>query len=487
MGIEIDREHFEDAEYTKFGARLREDLQALRELLARPGFGEGPASIGAELELNLVDAEARPLTLNRAVLADTHDPRITLEIARFNLEINTLPVLLAGQPFSALEAQLRESLTETANAAARHGGRVATIGILPTLEPSDLLPDALTDGCRYRALSAGIRRIRGGAFPIRIEGRDVLSLDADDVTLEGANTSFQVHLRVSPAQFARTYNAAQMATAVALAIGANSPTFLGHHLWDETRVALFRQSIDDRIEASENDWRPARVSFGHGWARLGAEELFAESVAMHAPLLPLLSDEDPLACVRAGRIPRLSELRLHNGTVWRWNRPVYDDAGGGHLRIEMRALPAGPSVVDSIATAAFLLGLTLGLAPRADTLVHELTFGQARRNFYEAARFGLGAELLWPVSEGLSPQPLKAVALVPQLLPIARRGLLERGVEADEIDRLFEIISARVAAKMTGAEWQRRTLARTGCPSMLEQYLAHSASGQPVHLWPRGS
>jgi hypothetical protein len=489
MGLEIERDRFDADDRKRFAARLCDSLQALEILLARPGFGEGPASLGAELELDLVDGDERPLLCNRQVLAATLDPRVTLELDRFNLELNTHPVPLAGAPFSALARELDDALRATARAAAIHGGRVVTIGILPTLTERDLRAPVLTDSPRYRALSAGIRQLRRDPFRVQIDGDDPLSLDVDDVTCEGANTSFQIHLRVAPAAFARTYNAAQLATGAALALAGNSPFFVGRRLWEETRIALFRQAVDDRRQAHEDDWRPARVSFGHGWVLKGAHELFAEAVALHTPLVPLCAEEDPLACVRAGGVPSLRELRLHHGTVWRWNRSVYDPVGGGHLRIELRALPAGPTVIDMMANAAFAVGLTLGLAPTADQLIHRITFGHARRNFYQAARFGLEAELLWPAEEPPSPRPLHARELLPRLLPVARRGLVDGGVDPDEADRLLTVVAARVAAGRTGARWQRQALeAARGalCPfaALLREYRAHSSEGRPVHEWP---
>ncbi len=491
MGLEVDRDTFEEEDYARFSSRLCESLDALERVLARPGFGEGPASLGAELELCLVDAAGRPLPKNRAVLADAVDPRVTLEIDRFNLELNTRPTPLAARPFTALASELEEALALTARAAAAHGGRVVTIGILPTLEEADLAPAALTEFHRYRALSAGLRRLRRGPFPLRIAGEDELSMTADDVTFEGANTSLQVHLRVAPAAFADTYNAAQIATAPALAAACNSPLFLGRRLWAETRVALFRQSVDDRSGASGDDWRPARVSFGHGWVRRGAHELFAESVALHEPLLPVLGDEDPLAVERAGGLPSLSELRLHHGTVWRWNRAVYDRAYGGHLRIELRALPSGPTVADMTANAAFVVGLTLALAPDANRLLHSLTFGHARRNFYEAARHGLDAELLWPSSPGLAVRPRRARDVAIELLEVAARGLALGGVDPAEAARWLGIVEQRLRLGRTGAGWQRaafdalarRTPGRSALAAMLERYMIESASGRPLHEW----
>jgi hypothetical protein len=491
MGLEIPSERFDEEEFARFSEKLKLDLKALALLLERPGFGVGPPSIGSELELNLVDADGRPALINQEVLDRVADERLTLEVNRFNLEINARPTLLAGRPFSAMHAELEHALAATRRGASSRGARVAVIGILPTLERRHLGASALSDAKRYRALAAGLLRIRGEPFEIRIDGDDALSVRSHDVTFEGANTSFQVHLRVDPAAYARTYNAAQAATAVALAVAANSPFFLGQRLWHETRVALFRQAVDDRADARHDDWRPARVSFGHGWVRQDARELFEEAVSLHEPVLPVLSDEQPIAIVEAGGIPSLPELRLHHGTVWRWNRAVYDPNEGGHLRIELRALPAGPSVRDTVANAAFLVGLTLGLAPRMDEFTAGFTFGHARRNFYEAARFGLDSELLWPEAVAPSPRSIGARALALRLLPEARQGLLSGGVEAAEADAWLAIIAARAASGITGAVWQRSAYAgalqhhppHEALRLMLESYLAHSERDLPVHTW----
>lgn len=491
MGLPIERDAWSEAEYAAFRARVADGLEALRLVLARPGFGQGDATIGAEVELSLVDAGSRPLPRNLEVLAETEDPRITVEVDRFNLECNSRPVALAGRPFTALGADLDDALAEVARAAARHGGGVVLTGILPTLLEADLQPEAMTDLPRYRALSASIRRLRGEPFALRIDGDDPLDTTCDDVTFEGATTSLQIHLRVAPASFARLHAAAQIATAPVLAAAGNAPLLLGHRLWEETRVALFKQAVDER-GALPGSWHPAaRVSFGHGWVREGAHELFAESAALHAPLLAACGSEDPLACARAGGMPRLDELRLHHGTVWRWNRAVYDPGDGGHLRIELRALPSGPSVADMLANAAFLLGATLGLAEEVDWMLPALPFEHAHRNFYRAAQHGLDAELLWPERSAPSPRPTPADALARALLPVALRGLVAAGVEEDEARRHLAVVAARIESRQTGARWMRALLERLGAGAPREEALhalvarqrREAASGRPVHEW----
>ena len=253
-------------------------------------------------------------------------------------------------------------------------------------------------------------------------------------------------------------------------------------------------TTNEPANPNADDWRPARVSFGHGWVRKSAFELFAESVYLHAPLLPVTSKESPLDVVRNGGIPALSELCLHGSTVWRWNRAIFDPAGGGHLRIEMRPLPAGPTFIDMAANAAFFIGLSLGLAPHADRLVTALTHGMARHNFYEAATHGLHSHLLWPFFPGNEPplpKPIAASQLIPRLIPIAREGLTQNGVDPEESDQLLAVIAARVSAKQTGADWQRQTLAvlerkqsrASALPILLERYLQNAENGAPVHEW----
>jgi len=506
MGLTIDREQFDPQDYRRFERRLDDCLTALERLLERPGFGTGPATVGAELELFLVDGQGRALPRNQEVRAETADPRVVLEIDRFNLELNLTPAPLAGRPFAAMASELDQALGIVRRAAAWHGGRVAMVGILPTLRPGDLELAALSDAPRYRALNNGLRRLRQEPFRIQIAGADPLELDADDVGLEGANTSFQVHLRVDPDRFADHFNAAQLATGPVLAVAGNSPTFLGHRLWQETRVALFKQAVDDRDATARSSRRLSRVAFGTGWVQAGPLELLEESVRLHEPVLPVLGPEPPLERLGDGGVPALDELRLHQGTVWRWNRAIYDPAGGGHLRVELRALPSGPTVTDMLANAAFLLGLTLALAGDAGTLVRRFAFQQAHHNFYRAAQFGLGAELAWPLGTGGRSGTVPAAELVRRLLPTAREGLVGAGVLAEEAEELLAVIEARAACGQTGAAWQRQALAslegsgepQGGAPvgrerkldrpealaAMLDRYLELQRAGDPVHTWP---
>jgi gamma-glutamyl:cysteine ligase YbdK (ATP-grasp superfamily) len=489
MGLSIDRSSFTEEEYRAASIRLRENLSALEILMQRPGFGAGERSLGAEMEVALVDDEYRAMPLNRELLAESMDPHLQLELDRFNLEYNLSPVPARGRPFTRMRRELETALEKLSSLAATHGGQVVPIGILPTLELEHLQTGWMTDLPRYHALAAGIRRIRRKCIHIQIDGEDPLEVEFDSVTAEGANTSFQVHLRINPEDFAACYNAAQLATPLALAVGANSPYFLGHSLWDETRIALFKQAVDTRRNRFE--WRRmARVPFGHGWVRKGAFELFAESCYLYPVLIPIFSDADDIAIAREGGVPKLAELRLHQGTIWNWNRPVYDSADEGHLRIEFRALPSGPTPVDMMASAAFLVGLTIGLSEKVDTLLPAFPFRYADFNFYRAAQHGLDAELLWPALDGTSPDRAPAGKLCRNLLPIAHEGLARLGIDDDERESLLGIIADRLAAKLTPARWQREVVRAQGdvprdqaLRVLLEKYLASAASGRPVTEW----
>jgi len=488
MGIEIDNTAFADADYVAFSERLEANLQALDALLASPGFGRGPASIGAELEMYVVDAGGNPLPANSEIVAAAADSQLTLELNRYNLEYNLSPYRLDRRPFESTEREILDRLAHLKNVASRFGGRIVPIGILPTLRQSDFGPECITARKRYHALVSQLIQRRGDRFRIDINGPDPLKLDMMDITLEGANTSFQVHFRVPPERYADTFNAVQLVTPLALALAANSPTLFGHRLWHETRIPLFKQSIDTR-HVDRYSWNePARVNFGQGWVRRGAGELFREVVRIYAPLLPICAGES----ATPGAAPALAELRLHQSTVWLWNRPIYDDADGGHLRIEMRALPAGPTPVDMVANAALLVGLAEGVRPRINELLPAVPFNIAEYNFYRAAQHGLDARLVWPgfTQSGYREQPVTAV--LREMLPIARAGLAALGVNADEADRYLGVIEQRLERRQTGATWQLRLLEQLArkmpleraLHQLLERFISHSDANRPVAEWP---
>ncbi|MEV6806774.1 glutamate--cysteine ligase [Streptomyces sp. NPDC051129] len=454
MGREVGRVAFTEEEYARFRVRLADCLAELGKVVARPGFGQVPSTLGAELELSLAGPDGRPVPVNAAVREGLGDDGLALEVARFNLEANLEPVPLRGRPFTELAAQASGTLARiTAWSLPRHGARAVPIGTLPTLTPADLTARALTDLPRYHALERAWARRRPAPFPLRVgEGEQGL-LRAGSVAVQGAACSWQVHLTVAPDLFRPTYNAAQLATGPALAAAGNSPFPLGRRGGQESRIAVYEQGFGERAANGRGTSRP-RVGFGHAWLHGGPLAAFEETVRGYDVLLPAVSsagddDVSPNGC------PSLEELRLHVSTVWPWNRPVYDPLG--HLRIEFRALPSGPTPLDMAANTAFLVGLTLSLAAEGRDVARELPFACARENFYRAARDGLRATLWWP-SPGSAPRSHDAGALVAELLPQAREGLVTAGVDAAEADTVLHLLDRRTGSGRTGAWWQQRTL-----------------------------
>ncbi|MEL7045332.1 MAG: glutamate--cysteine ligase [Pseudomonadota bacterium] len=489
MGIEIHSSNFSDKDRERFAECLEDQLGTLRAMLAAPAFGRGVPSLGAELELYLVDRHGAPAYLNQEVHRLAGDPQLTLELNRYNLEYNLSPCALRDGALAALEREVLDKLKRLGTLVSDFDARVVPIGILPTLREHDFGGHCITNRQRYRALVAQLLEWRGSDFQIHINGAEPLQLGMTDITLEGANTSFQVHLRVEPDHYVNTFNAIQLVTPLALAISANSPSLFGHELWDETRIPLFKQSIDTRHTDRYRWSEPPRVCFGHGWLRHDPCEPFEQTVRLYRPLLPVCATVD---LGRRGP-PPLDELRLHQSTVWLWNRPVYDDADGGHLRVEMRSFPAGPSAVDMVAGAALMLGLARALRDDMDRLAAALPFNLAEYNFYRAAQQGLNARVVWPRlrQQGLRDVPLTQV--LEELLPRADDGLRHLGVSQAERDRYLSVIDARLAVRRNGAEWQRRCLHRlvdegqgkaAALGQMLERYIEHSGENLPVAEWP---
>lgn len=482
MGQFFDKDSFTQADHKEFRVRLHAQVAALQDVLKQAQFSQGEASIGAELEIYLLDKDCLPAAYNHELLAAMQHPLLTEELNKFNLEFNLSPVPAKGAPFTAMSNEVLPFLNDLKQAAAKLNTQIATIGILPTITQAHLQKDYMTDLPRYRALTNELSALKGEPFMVDINGQDALKMQCDEVTLEGANTSFQVHLKVPANRFANLYNATQLCTPLVLALAGNSPTFMGHRLWHETRVALFKQSIDSRIQNLTNWRQPARVSFGHGWIREGAWEIFAENVALYRPITPYLSKD----------ASAFNELNLHHGTIWSWNRAVFEPKHGGHLRIEYRYLPAGPSMMDMMANAALSIGLTQAMSHNMPQLLASIPFQYAHYNFYRAAQDGLNAKIIWPLKNQNSVKEHHISDVIKQVLPMASDGLQELGVDSNEIDTLMQVIEHRLATKQTGSVWQLKHLQKLdkthkrneALKYLMIDYMKLSESGLPVSHWP---
>jgi predicted transcriptional regulator len=472
-----------------FMRALLEDLRALAFMLNDGRVESGRPRIGAEQEMFLIDRDLRPAPISMEVLERANDSRLTTEIARFNLEANLTPLDLAGNCFSRMEEELLELLALTRTGAETLGAHVLLSGILPTLQKSDLTLENLTPIARYRELDRGVIRLRGGPLSIHIKGLDELSLTHDNIMMESCNTSFQIHFQSTPDEFVNHYNVAQAITAPVLAVSVNSPLLFGHRLWQETRVALFQHSTDERSRPQLARSQPTRVSFGDRWLQNSVIELFHDQISRFRPIMITQPDENPFHVLARGETPQLSALRMHNGTVWRWNRACYGVTDGvPHLRIENRALPAGPSPVDEIANAAFFTGLMLALPGEFGEISKRMAFDDAKSNFFRAARHGLDAQFHW-----LDGKSHSASALVlDHLLPLARMGLNSGQVDKKDIDKYLGVIEERTRFGQTGSRWILKSLA--AMPQAMSKdvrqrkltfaMLDSQRHGKPVHQWP---
>lgn len=469
---------------------LLTDLRALERMLEEGTFERDVARIGAEQEMFLVDASYQAAPVALSLLERLGGAHYTTELGRFNLELNADPQLLSGGGLARLERQLEELYARVRKAAEELHVEPVLAGILPTLGPTDLRIENMVPNPRYLTLNRVMTAARGEGYDISIQGLDAFVARHDSLMFEACNASFQVHLQSrEPSNFGRDYDVAQLVLAPVVAAATNSPTLFGKRLWSETRIALFEQSCDIRAPSLHGRDKSARVSFGTGWIEGSILSLFRENVALFPPLVVTDRDEDSLAELDRGAVPELRALRLHNGTIYRWNRACYgiSENGKPHLRIELRALPSGPSIADEVATAAFWLGLMSELTATLEGLPRRMDFDHARSNFYAAARDGLAARLTWLEGEEVLAQPL----IFDRFLPIAEVGLARAAVGDADAKRYLRVVEERVRSLRTGSRWAMRSLSAmrsTGSAgertaALVAAMIERQREGRPVAEW----
>ncbi len=491
MGDEVAARVFTREDRQRYREKVHRCLDVLARMLSDQMFDFDHPLTGMEIELNLVDDAGDPSMRSTEILALIDDPAFQTELGRFNLEINVRPTTLAGDALVELESDIRSQLNAAqAKASAAQAGLVM-IGILPTLLPEHVTHEAITEYPRYSLLDEQILMARGEDLHIAISGVEELETYADTIAPEAACTSLQLHLQVGPDTFANSWNAAQCLAGVQVALGANSPYFLGRELWRESRIAVFTQATDTRsVELKAQGVRP-RVWFGERFVT-NVFDLFEENLRYFPALLPVVEDEDPVAVFGEGGTPALQELRLHNGTVYRWNRPVYAVVNGRpHLRVENRVLPAGPTVVDVMANAAFYYGVVRTLSEGERPVWTQMSFQAASDNFTAGATRGIDAQVFWP---GSGEVPVTELVLR-RLLPMAHEGLDRWGVTPTVRDRLLGIVERRCTTGRNGAVWQTDTVHRREAAGesridalrhMTHSYAELMHANEPVHTWPEG-
>ena len=475
----------------QFVQNLLRDMKALERMVAEDWFEHGVVRIGAEQELCLVNRHGKPAPINLELLERANHPLLTSEVARFNLEFNLDPLVFQGDCLSRLEAQIRELYAVVREHAAALGAEPVMAGILPTIRKFDVAMENLTPLDRYRALMDALNALRNDDLELNIRGVDELRIKHDSPLLEGCNTGFQVHLQVHPSEFAELYNIAQLITAPVLAISAFSPLLFGKRLWYETRVALFQQSVDTRTTSEYLRHQSPRVMFGSRWVRQSILELYREDITRFRVLLSADLEEDVFAELNAGITPRLRALSIHNGTVYRWNRPCYGISPNGkpHLRIENRILPSGPTILDEMASAAFWLGLMKGIQQELGDPSRLISFEEVGHNFLAAARTGITSKFNW-----IGAKQIGVSALVrKELLPLARIGLNRMAVEPADIDRYLGLIEERAASERTGAQWMLNSYMALSAEGLNQEnvlrtitssLIQHQMDETPAHTWP---
>lgn len=489
MGQQVTAQAFSREDRQRYRRKVRACLDVFARMLSESRFHPERRSVGLEIELNLTNDNGDPAFINAAALEAIADPNFQTELGQFNVEINIAPRLLQGEVFQALERDARGSLNDAETQARTVGAHMMIIGILPTLTPAHLNAETFSASPRYALLNEQIFAARGEDLEIAIAGVERLFTHADTIAPEAACTSVQLHQQVDPEAFAPYWNAAQAIAGVQVAVGANSPFFAGKELWRETRIALFEQATDTRPEELKSQGVRPRVWFGERWAT-SIFDLFEENVRYFPALLPVCEQEDPLETLERGDVPSLGELRLHNGTIYRWNRPIYDVVRDQpHLRVENRVLPAGPTVVDILANAAFYYGLLRVLAEEERPLWSQMSFSAAEENFHRGARDGIEARVYWP---GVGEVPVAELVLR-RLLPLAREGLVRWGLDGADTDRLLGHIERRCVELRNGASWQSQMFHRLydrggergkALREMTRRYREHMHSNAPVHEWP---
>ncbi|MFD9908029.1 glutamate--cysteine ligase [Streptomyces sp. NPDC059063] len=497
MGEKVEADTFDLSDRHLYRNKLQQCLKALARLFEEQRFDRPKNLMGLEIELNLAGPDGLPRMMNAEVLERIASRDFQTELGMFNLEVNIAPHRLGGRVLDRLAEELRTGLGYAHRKANEVDAGIVMIGILPTLSRRHLVSANLSDDDRYTLLNSTMVAARGESFALDIEGVERLTCMSESIVPEAACTSVQLHLQVTPGKFADVWNAAQSVAAAQVAVGANAPFLFGRELWRESRPPLFLQSTDTRPPELQAQGVRPRTWFGERWIT-SAYDLFEENLRYFPALIPLCEGEDPQGVLDAGGVPRLAELTLHNGTVYRWNRPVYGIADGvPHLRVENRVLPAGPTVTDVIANAAFYYGVVRALAEEARPVWSRLPFDAAARNFDTACRYGIEARLEWPRRGryGGTAQ-VAAVDLVrDELLPLAAAGLDAWGVEAADRDLYLGVIEERCKRRVNGASWQAATYHRAlerglerdaALAATTRRYCELMHAGEPVHTWPVG-
>lgn len=481
---------FTDRENLKqYMQQLLDDVEALETMLERNLIEKDVTRVGAEQEIYLVDNEYRPKPIATELFNELgSDDNFTYELAQYNFEINLDPQVFKADCLIKMENQLVEKLALVRKLAEEKEAIPVLTGILPTIRKKDIDIENLVNDERYLLLCKTLNELSDSEYNLRITGVDEFSDTHDSPMFESCNTSFQLHYQVNPDNIVDLYNYSLLISAPLIASAVNSPFLMGKQLWKETRIALFEQSLDTRNREHNPRDITSRVFFGNRWLRNSVIELYQDNIARFKPIVGADFDENPAELIRNGQVPRLRALDLFNGTIWCWNRVCYGiSEGKPHLRIENRVLPSGPTVKDEMANAAFWFGMMKGMPEEYSSIPDLIDFDQAKENFLKAAQYGLDTKMMWLDSKMVSTQEL----IIDELIPIARNGLNQAGIDPENSEQYLDIIKNRVSSGRNGANWlttsfqnlKKNMNRENALYTVTSRMITNQQEGKPVHTW----
>jgi len=475
MGDEIQSSQFSNADYSAYYKHLKKETENLKGMFDEQAFSESQAMCGIEQEAWITNQKNYPVPENQYLLDEINSDLLSPELAQFNIELNVHPQYIKGGGLRKMHHELSELWSLCEEKLRKKDLHLHMVGILPTVRDKELVIKNMSSMNRYQALNEQVLKLRKGKpLNLDIVGVEHLKSEHFDVMLESAATSFQIHRQVPVEQSARYYNAAILVSAPMVALCANSPFLFGRSLWDETRIPLFEQAVETGGYGDAAHGPIRRVTFGSGYVRHSIFELFQHNFDHYPILLPVKLDETDNS---------LPYLRMHNGTIWRWNRPLigFDEKNNAHVRIEHRVISAGPTVLDEMANSVFFYGLQEYYAKLEEAPEAILSFSESKNNFYAAAQHGLNAKIHW--LNGKKSPILNLLSS--ELIRNARIGLNMLDVDENDIEDYLGVIEARLRKKQSGAEWQKTYAKKHGndMNQLAARYWELQNSGNPVHDW----
>ncbi len=475
MGQEISRDIYSSDEELEFKEKLKSETSLLNSEIKANEINSESLMCGYEIEGWLVNKDSRPEPASDTLIQRVKDENIVPEISKFNFEINGAPQNFHHQTLSNIQSDIELKWDRCQRVANMSGWDITTIGSLPSVTEQDLTIINMAPHKRYFTLNKKVLEMRGGKpISLRIQGEELYQNKFPDVMTESAATSMQIHIGTTLEDAKSKYNASIIASSILAGTCANSPFLFKKQLWDESRVPIFEQSVD--LDSFRNSFGEniKRVSLGNGYIDKCVSELFIENELKYDVLIPELFETDP---------HDYKHLSFHNGTIWRWVRPIISRCENGrtHLRLEQRVPSAGPSNIDMVANMAFTIGLTEYLA-KVDDIEHLIPFYTSKFNFYNACRSGLDTNIIWFNGQHI---PLKELVINHLIEPVTKE-LIAKGMDKGEVNYyIVEVFAKRIKMNINGSNWQKSFVNKYGknFNALIGNYIHNQKSGMPIWRW----